>query len=446
MAKAKYLTVLFAPDREAAKQAVLKQLATIAKRKSEPIINKIGDETYQVLLENDVILSVCIFGKIKIRAQRYLMRYAYGHLSWITKDHYKNTMQQIKTSKGVIGCKYESKNTLDKAKTQDLDKLVSRLLIAAALETDGLVETQADGIRNGSNKLVYNYNAYNGQHSANRAKGFDNYFAVNEFMDKKFAKMPLGKLSLPTGKIIVCDALNNLDKADDTVPYTHCVTPGEYGVEAAVAILKKKRPYIAAVRVCFTSAPAVRYKLAKTSEARKRKTNSQLDVSLFLESGLACICDQMTKDAAARALSDYRTADEKNFISTRHYFEYLEAKNTSKKLFNQSGEEVSCRRTDKIFCLDWLIPKTDYRAPIFRADYGDDVYPVWFGFDKAGEVCSLLLGFIDPQEELCGYQPKMIENYIVFALISLAGFLLVVYLEPFLDWLFTYFFQALGWE
>jgi len=45
--------------------------------------------------------------------------------------------------------------------------------------------------------------------------------------------------------------------------------------------------------------------------------------------------------------------------------------------------------------LDWQIPGTDYHIPIFASGFGDGYYPVWFGYDKDGNICSLVVQFID---------------------------------------------------
>ena len=45
--------------------------------------------------------------------------------------------------------------------------------------------------------------------------------------------------------------------------------------------------------------------------------------------------------------------------------------------------------------INWKIPGTDYHIPFFQSGFGDGTYPVYYGFDVEGNVCSLIIQFID---------------------------------------------------
>ena len=49
--------------------------------------------------------------------------------------------------------------------------------------------------------------------------------------------------------------------------------------------------------------------------------------------------------------------------------------------------------------LNWRIPGTEYHIPIFQSGFGDGLYPVWFGLDRSGRICSLVVRFIDIETE-----------------------------------------------
>ncbi|MDR2714531.1 MAG: DUF4241 domain-containing protein [Coriobacteriales bacterium] len=416
MAKATYLAILFAPERAAVKQAVLNHLSTIAERISEPTINKKGDETYQMRLKGGFDFVVRVFGEKKAASQARTMRSMYKPASFNNEYLYERIMYRIEKSTGVIECECTSNNTLSEAALQEFQKGIDSLLLAAAREADGLVRLTNLDIRNGSNELVYNLEGVNEQYSESTPEEFNNYFDADEVLGQKFTQMSLGKVSLPTGEISVCDALITLEEAYGSQPLAHRVKPGEYEVDAAVVTPNGDCPLIAAVRICFTDAPAVRYDPAQANEIfthktpvnAKGKTDVETNLSLFLylDSGLACICDQKAKEAAAHALDEYEKTTDEEHAYAYNYFENLIATNASKDLFDQNGLEVPREYADDIFCLNWSIPKTDYQAPVFYAGYGDGAYPVWFGFDEDGRVCSLLTGFIDLKEELYDDPPK----------------------------------------
>ena len=49
--------------------------------------------------------------------------------------------------------------------------------------------------------------------------------------------------------------------------------------------------------------------------------------------------------------------------------------------------------------LNWQVPGTEYHIPIFQSGFGDGTYPVYWGIDENGEICQLVIQFIDIQLE-----------------------------------------------
>ena len=45
--------------------------------------------------------------------------------------------------------------------------------------------------------------------------------------------------------------------------------------------------------------------------------------------------------------------------------------------------------------LNWQVPGTEYHIPIFQSGFGDGTYPVYWGIDEGGEICQLVIQFID---------------------------------------------------
>ncbi|MDR2721719.1 MAG: DUF4241 domain-containing protein, partial [Coriobacteriaceae bacterium] len=243
MSKATYGALLFAPEREVAKRAVLDQFSTIAENISAPIQNKKGDETYGVRLRGGVDVSIRVFGKKKTASYIAGMKHLYKAASWNNEYLYGRIMYRIESCVGVVECDYKAKSSHKTSNTyepfspqgafdaEELEASVTKALMAAARETDGLVRLPNLEIRNGSNDLVFNLEGKNEQYSESRPDELNDYFATDKALGQRLVKMSLGKLSLPTGEIIACDPFVFLD---DAQPFVHRVTPGTYEVEAAV--------------------------------------------------------------------------------------------------------------------------------------------------------------------------------------------------------------------
>lgn len=45
--------------------------------------------------------------------------------------------------------------------------------------------------------------------------------------------------------------------------------------------------------------------------------------------------------------------------------------------------------------LNGQIPGTEYHLPIFQSGFGDGVYPVYWGMDETGNICQIVIQFID---------------------------------------------------
>lgn len=41
------------------------------------------------------------------------------------------------------------------------------------------------------------------------------------------------------------------------------------------------------------------------------------------------------------------------------------------------------------------MPGTEWHIPMFQSGFGDGVYPVYWGLDENGEICQLVIQFID---------------------------------------------------
>ena len=46
---------------------------------------------------------------------------------------------------------------------------------------------------------------------------------------------------------------------------------------------------------------------------------------------------------------------------------------------------------------DWInftIPETELTVPMIQSGFGDGLYPVYWAFDEAGDICQIIIEFI----------------------------------------------------
>jgi len=224
------------------------------------------------------------------------------------------------------------------------------------------------------------------------------YFTAAEIADKKLSRLLIGAVSLPSGKIIVSDPLAGLSA--DVEPYFIAVSPGEYEVELAVVVPDEGGDCAryAAARVRFSDAEAVRYVEALTGAEDLSKVDGQGDGFGFpVDAGLACICDAKVRDAFLDFENEFRKEAGEDSNLYDDYFSALMAENFEK--YPQHQREGGD-------WLNWTIPGSEYRIPIFQSGFGDGYYPVWFGYDKNGDVCSLVVQFIDIEAAYSGEEEE----------------------------------------
>jgi hypothetical protein len=197
------------------------------------------------------------------------------------------------------------------------------------------------------------------------------YFTAGEIAGKKLDRLAIGAVSLPTGKIIVRDPffLRAYDK-----PYFQSVPPGEYEVTLAVVAPDETNENgdcarYAAARVRFSEAEAVRYTQALVGNENLLNLSDGEYFGFNVDTGLACICDNETRDAF---LAFEKGWEEKNGEDATLYDDYFAA------LFAESRRAFPRYQRDCGDWINWRIPNTAYRVPIFASGFGDGSYPVYF--------------------------------------------------------------------
>ncbi|WP_145859389.1 DUF4241 domain-containing protein [Pedobacter suwonensis] len=212
----------------------------------------------------------------------------------------------------------------------------------------------------------------------------NDYFEETAVAGKKIDRLELGSVSIPTGEILVRDPLVYIQK--NAEPYLIKVPIGEFPVTAAVIIPDDDDcARYTAVKVQFTAYDAIRFEEALIGTENLIDFNEGEFFGFNVDAGLACVLDKET-------LKHFCTFQDK--FHNEHpgknlYDDYFAA------LFAASySENPDYQRKDGDW-INWKIPETNYHIPFFQSGFGDGTYPVYYGFDIEGNVCSLIIQFID---------------------------------------------------
>lgn len=215
---------------------------------------------------------------------------------------------------------------------------------------------------------------------------FNTYFQLPEIAGKQLTVLDIGPCSLPSGKILVRDPLCYLDDREEQ-PYFVAAPAGTYRTE--ICVVKPDEDgdcaRYAAVRLCFSEKPASRFYEALVGHENLEELGDDGYFGFPVDAGLGCICDQVLHGA----FCDFSERWQREHPNGNLYDDYFAA------LFEESYQAHPAFQRRGGDWLNWRIPDTEYRLPIFQSGFGDGVYPVYWGFDKGGALCQLVVQFID---------------------------------------------------
>jgi hypothetical protein len=215
----------------------------------------------------------------------------------------------------------------------------------------------------------------------------NSYFTKSEICGRKMHILDMGFLTFPTGKILVADPLVYLDR--DSKPYFLTTPMGAFPLKAAVVELEADHYRYAAVMVKFNDNLALDFISALTGDENFDDLKEDYFFGFNVDAGLATIVDIKTRDA----YSDFIDAWSKDNPDGSPYDDLFAEE------FSKSYEKnPEFQRKDG----DWInfpIPNTDLSVPMFQTGFGDGSYPVYFGYDIDGNICQLVIHFIDVESE-----------------------------------------------
>lgn len=219
------------------------------------------------------------------------------------------------------------------------------------------------------------------------------YFTKKEIAGKPIYLLELGTYSFPSGKIVVRDPLVYL--CNDRTPYFTAIPKGNYPLTVAVVKVEEDHYRYAAVRLKISENEAVVHREALTgNEDLETLTTEDLFFGFSVDAGLATLADTEVRDAWCAFANEWMNRAMSEGKNINIYDDLLAAH------FSRSYQEHPEFQREGGDWISFQIPGTSYRIPMFQSGWGDGDYPVYFGYDKDGNVCDVVIHFIDIELEL----------------------------------------------
>lgn len=202
--------------------------------------------------------------------------------------------------------------------------------------------------------------------------------AIDKFLEKQqdnisIREQALGKINLPTGKIVANDPVCNFQME----PFERTAAPGQYPVMLYVAHIDDDQR-VAFAEIRFTEELPAEFELATVSGNDVSKLGDDDFFGYGVDSGTGGFMDEITCGELEK-LTD---------ASDDYMFDPLD----------DALEESYVPTYDTA---NVCLPDSEHNIVAFSSGFGDGIYPSFWGFDKNGELCSLITDFmvIDDEDE-----------------------------------------------
>ena len=197
-----------------------------------------------------------------------------------------------------------------------------------------------------------------------------------------FDEVKVGDLYLPTGKIICSDPFF----MDTVTPFNHAVTPGKYPAVISIYKVEEGHHRVAYGRIRFSNTPAVRWEQAITEDLSEEQVASIQPGEFFgygVDAGLASFTDAETKEVFTKTMDEFYHKDP----NSNYYDNLLAAE------FKAGAGSNPLSRSEGDWNNHFPVKGDDRNVVMFSSGWGDGTYPVYWGYDAAGNVVELITDF-----------------------------------------------------
>ena len=213
------------------------------------------------------------------------------------------------------------------------------------------------------------------------------YFTEKRIGESSIDTLRIGEVYFPTGTILACDPLIELENA---LPYIQTVPAGTYPITICVSLSEDFGDRYACVKVAITDGKPVRYDLGVVgNEDLNEELEDDEYYGFIVDAGMGCILDIETQ----KKFKEYWAIRESEENGIDPYNDLF------CDLLEENGKENPKYQREGGDWLNWTVPETDCNIPIFTSGWGDGVYPCYFGYDNEDKVCGVYILFIDIEED-----------------------------------------------
>ena len=186
----------------------------------------------------------------------------------------------------------------------------------------------------------------------------------------------LGRLAMPTGELVACDPVNDIE----TEPFETSITPGRYPVVLFAAEMRDET-LTAYAMLKLASGEPVRWESANVGGQEKNPYDPYETGGYPVESNLGCFMDEAT----AKVLMDYSHTvmeDDDEFRRS------LRGRVRRRLKRGYGWANVNLKHDAKVPQAD-----EDLNVVAFDAGYGPGLYSTYVGHNDAGDVSRIVTDF-----------------------------------------------------
>ncbi len=196
----------------------------------------------------------------------------------------------------------------------------------------------------------------------------------------------LGQCSFPTGRVIVADPLCYLQDPKSVSMLKQTIPAGSYPVTLSVLNSDVAGIRIAGAKLKITSKEAAAYKIAEAQREEDGKIKDTF-AGFPVETGTGCFCDEAAMKGYWRFLAGwYKENPGKNIYNDYFSAFYAESYKKEPELQREGGD-----------FLIWDNPEDGTQIAMFSSGLGDGYYCDYWGVDSDGEICELVVIFMNPE-------------------------------------------------
>ncbi len=187
---------------------------------------------------------------------------------------------------------------------------------------------------------------------------FDKYVA-------RFRTRTIGRLQVPTGRIVACDPLRHSKEP----AYTRTIKPGNYPIVLSIADFPKVQRVAYAKLVIDADTPPAKWEMALVPGDDPSQLGPEDVFGYGVDAGTGCFVDEAMYEC------------------------YLKAAKEDESLFDQLARMLNSHRKSAISWAQFALDDTAGNLIAFESGMGDGCYPSYFGLTKRGRVVCLLTDF-----------------------------------------------------